>query len=116
MVLDYHQALETRYKDETQFTEVFHSIRVVIDKATHRCLKVCQTEAVQTYTCPEPDIMKVACSIKTFDEDGQPTALQKGISFSYRIKGAGFVKNPNIRNYFAQYLTSHGLADLVPRI
>ena len=114
LVLDYHQALETRYKDETQFTIVFHGIRVVIDKATHKCINVAQTEAVQTYTCPEPDVMKIASSIKTFDEDGQPQSLQKGIGFSYRIKGAGFTKNSNIRNYFAQYLTSHGLAELIP--
>lgn len=116
-VLDYHRSLKTTYKDETEFVEHFVSTRVLVDKVNMKVVKSYQTESIQHYTMPEPGVMKVRGSMKTFDDAGQPVSLTKGIAYSKKYRDYRPVfkcRGENVLKLFAQYLRRNGLEHLIP--
>ena len=115
--LSFHREAEASYKDEKQFTIHFIGTRLIVDKVTRKIVRTCQMESIQTYTCPDKGIIRCKSSIKVFDENGLPESLQKSISYRYKIKEYepwNYDRGEDIRKLFKQYLTMHGLSDLIP--
>ncbi|MBY0549271.1 MAG: hypothetical protein K2W95_18495 [Candidatus Obscuribacterales bacterium] len=116
-VLDFHKHLETKYKDEKEFTEYFVSTRVIVNRSNMRVERCYQMESIQTYINPEPGVMRCRASMKEFDETGMPVELVKGVCYSTKMKEYAPVvqcRGENLPKLFAQYLKRNNLAHLIP--
>lgn len=96
----------------------FLGYRVLVDKNTSMVLRSYQAESIQTYTTPLEGMKKVDGSIKVFDSYGRPICLSKVVSFDRRV--LPFIRVDNrkgmdYRSLFDEYLSSHGLLDLLPK-
>ncbi len=95
----------------------FVAIKTIVDKTDKTILQTLQTESIQTYTPYADGIVKIVSSIKAFDEDGNPLRLSKALSLEQRTKAYSPMnqyRGHDMRKLFAEYLTTQGMASLVP--
>ena len=90
---------------------------LLVGKYTRRIGVAIQKESIQTYSSAGGNMRRCEGSIKVFDEDGKPDSLAQTISIQLRTKAFhqwDVLDGRDMRVLFAEYLTTHGMEDLVP--
>jgi hypothetical protein len=102
---------------QDEFVVKYEEISITLDKKKNKILQVTQQEQINSVTCPEPNLLKIDVSVKSFDRDGKPIRLEKSVVFSKITKPFEHIdsyEGQDLRPLFRDYLISHQLANLVP--
>jgi hypothetical protein len=102
---------------EQSMTLKFVSTGILVDKTYQIIRCSSQTEAIQVYTPCAPGLIKVQLSIKSFDEEGKPIRMAKGLCYQMRVAPFSpwnVYRGKNMRALFAEYLQTHGMTNLIP--
>jgi hypothetical protein len=71
---------------DEQFVIKYEEVSISFDKRTNKIVRVVQQEQINTITSPEPGMLRVDASAKSFGWDGQPLRKEQSIIFSNVIK------------------------------
>ena len=76
-----------------------------------------QQEQINTITSPQPNVLRIDVSVKSFGWDGSPQRLEQSVLMAQITKP--FVQTDkyaglDLRPLFRDYLISHNLEKLVP--
>lgn len=92
-------------------------VELQVNKSTMTIMESNQAESITTYTPWNDGLIRTFVSVKFFQEDGSPKALQKNVSFEKRTKPFAVLnewKGQNLRQSFIDFLHCAGKDDLVP--
>lgn len=114
-------ALTTTYSASIEPDNPFRIHRVFtltnIDQAGDRVSSSWQHDQIQTYSPQDRDTIRFESSTKVFDENGIAISQQDYWQSHRQVasfKDVNFRDGQNLRDLFKEYLSSHGMADLLP--
>ena len=95
----------------------YEEISITTDKKKNKILQVTQQEQINSITSPEPNLLRIDVSVKSFDRDGKPVRMEQSVVFAKIIKPFEHIdmfEGQDLRPLFRNFLVSHQLANLVP--
>lgn len=95
----------------------YDEVSISLDKEDNKILQVVQQEQINTITCPQPNVLRVDVSVKSFGWDGKPQRQEQSVMMSEVVKPYEQIDTLNgqdLRPLFRDYLIAHNLDSLVP--
>ena len=95
----------------------YEEISITLSKATNKILSVVQQEQINTITCPQPGILRLDISVKSFGWDGVPQRLEQSVMMVKVTKPFEQIdqyQGRDLRASFRDYLIAQHLESLVP--
>lgn len=102
---------------QDQFQVKYEEISISLDKRSNKILEVTQQEQINTITSPEPGLLRIDVSVKSFDQDGQPVRKEQSVAFAKITKPFERIdqcKGEDLRPLFKDFLISQHLEDILP--
>lgn len=94
-------------------------IQMDVNKETNAIMRVFQSESITRHTQVELNLIKTEASVKYFDDNGQPTSMQRNLSFDRRIGSFSPLDKyhgKDLKSSFRTFLSAHDMHDLVPSV
>jgi hypothetical protein len=114
----YVKAITPMSNDGVHLVIKYEVVDVTVQKRNRKIVRILQQEQINTYTSPQPGILRTEVSAKSFDADGKPDRLEQSVILSTLTKSFQRVdeyEGQDLRPLFRDYLMSHNMADLVPQ-
>lgn len=116
---EHHLVSEKKFDRSDEQMVQFRSVMKVIRVSFSNITESYQQESITTYT-PSPgasDLIRLSASTKIFDGNGQPWSQADNVAEVRRVKPFTEIhehKKQDMRKLFREFLTSHGMSNLIP--
>jgi len=113
----YVKAITPLKENADQLVIKYEEVSITLDKRKNKILMVTQQEQINSITSPQPNLLRLDISCKSFGWDGKPERLEQSVSFARITKPFVHIdtyEGQDLRPLFREFLISHQLDNLVP--